>query len=261
MRLAWCLLVLAACAPSETRVETPTPATPTPVAADSSPAVTPTPSGAVVSSASTITSRDSLGVVEDSSVTAGLIDSMEVEDMTSSHTEAKVEVWTGMKADTIPNLVVAKAPGVTRDGMVYGVAITSDGLLGKAYQYDAKTRQLSFVPLPKDVNEWNSDITVSADGRHVAYIGNESAGIFGVVRDWPGMTLVTRTPPVKPYPSDYDTDQAHWIDTARFEFFIRTPAGVDSTNHMISKFVVARGDVRARSMTIDTLATRPELSN
>jgi hypothetical protein len=30
---------------------------------------------------------------------------------------------------------------------------------------------------------------------------------------------------------------------------------------MISKFVVARGDVRARRMTIDTLATRPELSN
>jgi hypothetical protein len=221
---------------------------------------TPTPSGAVTS-ASTITSRDSPGAVEESSVTAGLIDSMEVEDMTSSHTEARVEVWTGMKADTIPTLVVARAPGVTRDGVVYGVAITSDGRIGKAYQYDAKTRQLSFVPLPKDVNEWNSDITVSPDGRYVAYIGDESAGIFGVVRDWPGMTLVTRTPPVKPYPSDYYTDQAHWIDTARFEFFIRTPAGVDSTNHMISKFVVARGDVRDRSMTIDTLATRPELSN
>jgi hypothetical protein len=117
------------------------------------------------------------------------------------------------------------------------------------------------VPLPKDVNDWNSDITVSPDGRHVAYIGGASAGIFGIVRDWPSMTLVTRTPPVKPYPSDYYTDQAHWIDTVRFEFFIRTPGGVDSTNHMISKFVVARGDVRSRSMTIDTLATRPELSN
>ncbi|HEV7837056.1 MAG TPA: hypothetical protein VGO75_03245 [Gemmatimonadaceae bacterium] len=197
-----------------------------------------------------------------SSVTAGLIDSKEVEDMAgSSHTEAGVEVWIGMKADTIPNLIVAKAPGVTRDGVVYGVGITSDGLLGKAYQYDAKTRQLSFVPLPKDVNEWNSDITVSPDGQHVAYIGNDSAGIFGIVRDWPSMTLVARTPPVKPYPSDYYTDQAHWIDTARFEFFIRTPGGADSTNHMISKFVVARGDVRTRSMTVDTLAARPELSN
>ena len=181
--------------------------------------------------------------------------------MTSSHTEARVEVWTGMKADTIPNLIVAKAPGVTRDGVVYGVSITSDGTVGKAYQYDAKTRQLSFVPLPKDVHEWNSDITVSPDGRHVAYIGHESAGIFGIVRDWPGMTLVVRTPPVEPYGSDYYTDQAHWIDTFRFEFFIRIEAGADSTNHAISNFVVARGDVRARSMTIDTLATRPELSN
>lgn len=199
--------------------------------------------------------------MEESSVTAGLIDSKEVEEITSSHTEARVEVWTGQTADTIPDLVVAKAPGVTRAGVVYGVSITSDGTVGKAYQYDAKTRQLSFVPLPKDVNNWNSDITVSPDGRHVAYIGNESAGIFGVVRDWPGMTLVLRSPPVKPYPSDYYTDQAHWIDTTRFEFFIRTPGGVDSTNHMISKFVVARGDVRARSMTVDTLATRPELSN
>jgi len=139
------------------------------------------------------------------------------------------------------------------------VSSGSYGTVGKAYQYDAKTRQLSFVPLPKDVNEWNSDITVSPDGRHVAYIGNESAGIFGVVRDWPGMTLVLRTPPVKPYPSDYYTDQANWIDAARFEFFIRTPGGVDSTNHMISRFVVARGDVRARSMTVDTLAERPEI--
>jgi WD40 repeat protein len=260
MRFAWCFLVLAACAPSETRVETPPPAPQPQVAADSSPPATPTPSGAG-SSSSTITSRDSLGVVEETSVTAGLIDSKEVEEMTSSHTEAKVEVWTGQKADTIPNLVVAKAPGVTRDGVVYGVSITSDGTVGKAYQYDAKTRQLSFVALPKDVNDWNSDITVSPDGRHVAYIGNDSAGIFGVVRDWPGMTLVLRTPPVKPYPSDYYTDQANWIDAARFEFFIRTPGGVDSTNHMISKFVVARGDVRVRSMTVDTLATRPELSN
>jgi hypothetical protein len=200
-------------------------------------------------------------VVEESAVTAGLIDSKEVEEMTSSHTEAKVEVWTGQKADTIPNLVVAKAPGVTRAGVVYGVAITSDGTVGKAYQYDAKTRQLSFVPLPKDVSEWNSDITVSPDGRHVAYIGNDSAGIFGVVRDWPGMTLVLRTAPVKPYPSDYYTDQANWIDTARFEFSIRTPGGVDSTNNMISKFVVARGDVRTRRMTVDTLAARPEFSN
>jgi hypothetical protein len=198
-------------------------------------------------------------VVEESSVTAGLIDSKEVEEMTSSHTEARVEVWTGQKADTIPNLVVAKPPGVTRDGVVYGVSITSDGTVGKAYQYDAKTRQLSFVPLPKDVNEWNSDITVSPDGRHVAYIGRESAGIFGIVRDWPGMKLVARTPPVPPYPSDYYTDTAQWIDAARFEFFIRIEAGVDSTNHMISNFVVARGDVRTRSMTIDTLATRPEI--
>lgn len=181
--------------------------------------------------------------------------------MTSSHTEARVEVWTGQKADTIPNLVVAKAPGVTRDGVVYGVTITPDGTVGKAYQYDAKTKKLSFVPLPKDVNEWNSDITVSPDGRHVAYIGNDSAGIFGIVREWPSMKLVVRAPPVKPYGSDYYTDQAHWIDTARFEFFIRIEAGADSTNHMISKFVVARGDVRARSMTVDTLATRPELSN
>ena len=181
--------------------------------------------------------------------------------MTSSHTEARVEVWTGQKADTIPDLLVAKAPGVTPDGVVYGVSITKDGTVGKAYQYNAKTRQLSFVPLPKDVNDWNSDITVSPDGRHVAYIGNDSVGIFGVVRDWPGMALVARMPPVNPYPSDYYTDQAHWINKDRFEFFIRTPGGVDSTNHMISRFVVARGDVRARTMTIDTLATRPELSN
>ena len=181
--------------------------------------------------------------------------------MTSSHTEARVEVWTGQRADTIPDLVVAKPPGVTRDGVVYGVTITSDGTVGKAYQYDAKTRHLSFVPLPKDVNEWNSDITVSPDGRHVAYIGSDSAGIFGMVREWPSMTLVLRSPPVKPYPSDYYTDQAHWIDAARFEFFIRTPGGVDSTNHMISKFVVARGDVRARRMTVDTLAERPDFSN
>jgi hypothetical protein len=71
---------------------------------------------------------------------------------------------------------------------------------------------------------------------------------------------VARTPPVPPYPSDYYTDTAQWIDAVRFEFIIRTPGGVDSTtNSMISRFVVARGDVRARSMTVDTLATRPEI--
>lgn len=246
MRFVLFLVILAACAQSETRVESPPSPTPTSAAAIPSPVTAP---------------PDSVSVTEGSSVTAGLIDSLEVADLTSSHTEARVEVWTGIKADTIPNLVVSKAPGVTRDGAVYGVATTSEGRLGKAYRYDPKTRQLSFVALPKDVNEWNSDITVSPDGRYVAYIGEESAGIFGIVRDWPSMTLVVRTPPVRPYPSDYYTDQAHWIDTDRFEFFIRTPAGVDSTNHMISKFVVGWGDVRARSMTVDTVATRPDLSN
>jgi hypothetical protein len=166
-----------------------------------------------------------------------------------------------MRADTIPDIVVSTRPGVTPDGVVYGVTTTHDGTLGKAYRYDPKTRHVSFVPLPKDVRGWNSEITISPDARHVAYIGEDSAGIFGIVRDWPSKTVVARTTPVEPWASDYYTDQVGWIDANRFEIFIRTPGGVDATNHMISKFVVARGDVRTRSMRVDTVGTRPDLSN
>jgi hypothetical protein len=192
------------------------------------------------------------------SVTASLIDPTEVETEVDSHTEARVEVTTPVRTDTIPGIVAETPPGVTPDGVVYGITVTHDGDLGKAFSYDSKTRELSFMPLPGDVRKWDSKFTISPDGRHVAYLGGDSAGSAGFVRTWPAMTLVARTPSAPAWASDYNLDQVRWTSANQFELFFRFPAGVDSTNHMIARFIVARGDVRTRRIVVDTSATIPQ---
>ena len=259
MRFLWCLVLLGSCVPNETRVPASSPPSAQDTVVASNLSSSSTSDSATPLSSANAAAPERVGVPADTGVTASLVASLEVETEAESHTEGWVEVRMGLRADTIPGIVAAKPPGVSSDGIVYGVTISKDGSLGKGFRYDPKTRQLSFLPLPKDVGGWDSEISISPDARHLAYLGGDSSGHYGIVRDWPSMTLMARTPSAPGYPSDYNSDQVRWRDANRFELFFRFPAGVDTTNNtMISKFIVARGDVRTRSMSIDTTAKIPE---
>ena len=160
---------------------------------------------------------------------------------------ASIEVTSGSAVDTIPGLVTALKPRVTPDGMVHGIATSDDGTATKGYDYNAQRKQLSVFPLPSDLNGSFHEIELNDNAKYVAYVAHvESGKTWAVVRSWPQLAVVARTPPSDGYPSDVGYDQVGWIDSDHFKISYRISSGPS---------IVVGGDANTRTMTIDTVGT------
>jgi hypothetical protein len=159
---------------------------------------------------------------------------------------AKVEVTSGSVVDTIPGLFTSLDPIVTNDGTIHGVAMTPGGVAQSGYDYDSQTRKLTVFPLPSDVTGFFHDIELSGDAKYVAYVAHvESGQTWAVVRSWPNMILVTRSPPSEGYPSDVGYDQVAWVGPDHFRISYRINSGPT---------VVVEGNTRTGTMKIDTVS-------
>jgi hypothetical protein len=167
-------------------------------------------------------------------------------DMTD--TVAKVEVTLGSAVDTIPGVLTSLSPIATNDGMVHGIAMTGEGFVSRGYDYNARTRKLTVLSLPPDVNPYNQDIELNDDAQFVAYIANANK-TWAVVRSWPSMAEVARTLPSEGFPSDNAGDNlVGWTGLYQFQFHYRISSG---------PVILVEGDAQRRTIKVDTLSTVP----
>jgi hypothetical protein len=107
----------------------------------------------------------------------------------------RVEVAAGARRDTLAGVRVQRVPVLAPDGAVHGVAVGPEGEAAGTFRFDPATRALARTPAPADASPFFSELTLSPDGRHVAYVAQESrpvARLWGAVRAWPGGRLVAR---------------------------------------------------------------------
>lgn len=159
---------------------------------------------------------------------------------------AKVEVTFGSTVDTIPGLFTSLNPIATNDGTIHGIGMTEGGEARTGYDYDSRTKRLTVFPLPSDLNGFFHEIELSSDAKYVAYVAHVQSGqTWAVVRSWPSMTVVRRTPPSEGYPSDVGYDQVAWVSPDHFRISYRISSG---------PAVVVEGDPRRGEMKIDTVS-------
>jgi hypothetical protein len=160
---------------------------------------------------------------------------------------ATIEVTSGASVDTIPGLLTSFDPKVTSDGIVHGIATSDDGTATKGYDYNPLRKQLSVFPLPPDLNGVFHEIELNNNAKYLAYVAHlESGQTWAVVRSWPQLAIVVRTPPSDGWPSDVGYDQVSWLDSDHFKLSYRISSGPS---------ILVEGDANARTMKIDTVGT------
>jgi hypothetical protein len=162
-----------------------------------------------------------------------------------SDSVARLEVTIGATVDTVPGLFTSLAPVITNDGVIHGIAMAANGSATHGYDYDPQTRKLILFPLPSDLNGSFHEIEINADAKFVAYVAHvESGETWAVVRSWPSLAAVTRTPASEGFPSDVGYDEVKWLGPDRFHISYRIRSG---------RSIVVEGDPRTRAMKVDTI--------
>jgi len=134
------------------------------------------------------------------------------------------------RSDTIPGVLTPWLP-VLADSIVLGFAF--DTLAGGlySYTYNLGTTVLIRGPAPPDLFPSLTDVAISPNGHHVAYVGfpGDCTGV-GIVRAWPAGGGIAHTPAVNVGCGDAFTGIAAWSDSTSFEIMMYldqalTPAG------------------------------------
>jgi hypothetical protein len=174
----------------------------------------------------------------------------------------RVEVAAGARRDTLAGVRVQRVPVLAPDGAVHGVAVGPDGEAAGTFRYEPATRALTRTPAPADASPFFSELTLSPDGRHVAYVAQESGPVvrlWGVVRAWPGGRLVARAAPAPGYPSDVDYGWVRWTGPDAYEVVYRVD-GIPGADAALAAgpWLRMRGSTHGGGPPrVDTLAAEP----
>ena len=217
-------------------------------ATDSTPTV-----AAAIDTATKIIS-DSATIRADQGMGVRLVDTTETEE----YPAMKVEVKLAGRVDTIPGVLTLDTPVITPDGALQGPNYTKDGEYSGVYSYDPRTRALSQIRLPADAARWDSEVKLSPDASHIAYIGGDSAGARGIVRSWPAAAIVLKTMQAPTPASDFSFDQVWWVNPDSVEFSWRVDLG-PKTQPPAPRFVflAVYASLPAKRFTVDTLQGQP----
>jgi hypothetical protein len=162
-----------------------------------------------------------------------------------SDSVAKLEVTIGATVDTVPGLFTSLTPVITNDGMIHGISMAANGTATHGYDYNPRTKKLTLFPLPSDLNGSFHEIEISSDAKFVAYVAHvESGETWAVVRSWPNLSSVTRTPASQGFPSDVGYDEVKWLGQDRFHISYRISSGPS---------IVVEGDPLTRAIKVDTI--------
>ena len=179
---------------------------------------------------------------------------------TDEYDAYKVEVKIGGKIDTIPGVLTFDMPVTTADGVLHGPIYTMDGEYRGIYSYEPRTRAISEIALPPDAARWDSEVKLSPDGAHIAYMGGDSTGEHGIIRTWPAVAIVLKTPSASGVPGDYSFNQVRWAtrDSVAFSWRANVSPKIDGSELKIG-FVRVYTSLSTRRFAVDTLQKQPVL--
>jgi hypothetical protein len=193
-------------------------------------------------------------IAGDSALGLRLVDATETEE----YYAYKVEVTLAGSVDTIPGVLTFDLPVATSDGVVHGPVYTMDGDYAGIYSYNPRTRTVSTIPLPRDAAGWASEVKLSPDASHIAYIAGDSTGWQGIVRSWPAAAVVLTTMKAPQAPSDHSYNQVWWVNLDSVEFSWHTDLGRETKpTDPRFPFIAIYASLPAKRFTIDTLQTQP----
>jgi len=183
-----------------------------------------------------------------------LVDTADLGDDVISLIAYRLRVRTDKGSHTITDFQVKELPVVGTDGNLYGIAYNRHGDPSSGYRYSPSDRSLSRQPLPQYFDLYASQVALSPDARHIAYIsrGGGTSGASGVVRSWPDTIVVAETPAIEASTSEIDHNRVRWLDANRAEFVYTKASEVPAPRDLWIHAVVA---VDTRAITVDTLET------
>lgn len=182
-----------------------------------------------------------------------LVDTTETE----QYPALKVEVTLAGRVDTIPGVLTFDLPGRSPDGVLHGPQYTLDGEYAGIYSYDPRNRAVSRTALPADAARWDSEVKLSPDATHLAYIGSDSTGSQGVVRTWPGAAVVLKTISAPQPGGDYSFNQVWWVNRDSVEFSWRFDLGPGYDPRF--RFIAVYISLPAKRFSVDTLMEQRNL--
>lgn len=197
---------------------------------------------------------DATLIATDQGIGLRLVDRTETEE----YYAYKVEVTLAGRVDTIPGVLTFDIPVVTPDSVLHGPLYTMDENYAGIYSYDPRTRTLSKIPLPRDAAGWASEVKLSPDASHIAYIAGDSTGWQGIVRSWPAAAVVLATMKAPQAPSDHSYNQVWWVNRDSIEFSWHTDLGRE-TKATVPRFpfIAIYTSLAAKRFTVDTLEKPP----
>ncbi len=173
----------------------------------------------------------------------------------------RVEVAAAGRRDTLAGVRVQRAPVSAPDGAVHGVAVGPEGQAAGTFRYDPANRRLTRTPAPADASPFFSELTLSPDARHIAYVAQESGlvvRLWGVVRAWPDGRVVARAEPAPGYPSDVNYSRVRWTGPDTYEVVYRVDERPGRDPALAAgPWIRMRGSTRGGAPAVDTLAAEP----
>ncbi len=157
----------------------------------------------------------------------------------------RVAVRTAAGVDTLDGVLTDQRPVVAGDTLVLGLIYDQDRVAG-AFEYAARDGALRLLDLPEGLYEYSTP-RLSPDGRHLAFMARDSAGLgYAVVVSWPDGRVVYEGPKARLLESDGGVDRVSWRGADAFEVLIELSLAYSLATQRV------RGTVGG-SVTVDTL--------
>ena len=158
----------------------------------------------------------------------------------------RIEVRSKHRVDTLDRILTLQDPLVVGDSLLLGMSYDTLGTLLGVFRYDRRDGSIRNDALPTDYNR-ASDLALSPDGRHLAYVRFDTSGATGVVRKWPSGEMIVTTAPLRVPAGDVMRGAARWTSRIDFELLI-DPFELDG-----SRWVRYRGRIGRAGLMVDTL--------
>lgn len=154
----------------------------------------------------------------------------------------RVAVRHDQRTDTLSD-VIGPWPVVVGDSAVLGLFLDRRDTTRRIFVFDVRTTKTRAIDMPKDLFSNFTDVSISPDGRFVAYVGNSSAYPRAVARTLAGEVIV-RGRVQGGCDCDVDMNHARWVSADSFEIAIVNRA---NENHG-APYILAAGSVRGRRL-------------
>ncbi len=134
-----------------------------------------------------------------------------------------VRVATARDTVTAIGLWVVNPPYFVGDSMLVGVGSADTVSSLRLFRYNVRRRRIAFFSMPSGIMPGIADLSVSPDGRYVAYVSlSERTLATGFVRVFPNGRILAQTPSIDVGPTDMPVGGARWPAFDSVEILFQT---------------------------------------